>query len=162
MKTYFDTRLPSSPPCTLSLYATLLSQPSPGSTAQLAQSGQDAGESADTSSRRGSSRRGSDADRSRRRLAADDNQQTPAEVPGGATPDTFPQLAGLRFSLKRGELLGICGEVGVRHTPALMLHSASRMLGLAHDFGCNADGRASSNPANKLSVPVCLWKHTRR
>lgn len=34
-----------------------------------------------------------------------------AFVPGGVTPDTFPQLAGLKFALRRGELLGICGEV---------------------------------------------------
>ncbi len=34
-----------------------------------------------------------------------------AAAGGGATPDTFPQLAGVRFALRRGELLGICGEV---------------------------------------------------
>lgn len=59
--------------------------------------------------------RGATPSGSRRRLppgaggwdAAEDDQ--PAA--GDATPDTFPQLDGIRFTLRRGELLGICGEV---------------------------------------------------
>lgn len=102
-----------------------------GSAAQLAPAGQGAGAGTDVSSREGSLKPGSSVADSRRSLAdggstSGSRRQLAAASsggdvvavldtgPGGMMPSTFPQLAGLRFSLRRGELLGICGEVGIR------------------------------------------------
>ena len=63
----------------------------------------------------GAGSRGATPSGSRRRLPPGAGDPDAAEdghpAAGDATPDTFPQLDGIRFTLRRGELLGICGEV---------------------------------------------------
>lgn len=100
-----------------------------GSAAQLAPAGQSAGSQEGGSGHEGGSHHGGGVAGSSRSLGSSGGGSTrgsrrqlaavadsgggaaAAAGPADATPSTSPQLAGLRFSLQRGELLGICGEV---------------------------------------------------